>query len=168
MSHFATKDNTTLESEEHLVFLVLPLFHCQPPSSLEYISQTPEARGWRPPKKASWPPLDILLTVRSRPHWRLSKDKNGRQGPHFTPSRVFLPLVRTNNTVTSKPLHPTHLTHYNWWRNLQYIGFWGAPCPKLSLSLAMFAHHRRSLLGKAGSWRLTGLLRILRARLTHA
>ena len=76
--------------------------------------------------------------------------------------------VRTNNTVTSKPLHPTRLTHYNWWRNLQYIGFWGAPCPKLSLSLAMFAHHRRSLLAKAGSWRLTGLLGILRARLTHA
>ena len=82
MSHFATKDNTTLESEEHLVFLVLPLFHCQPLSSLEYISQIPEARGWRTPKRASWPPLDILLTVRSRPHWRLSKDKNGRRRDH--------------------------------------------------------------------------------------
>ena len=101
MSHFATKDNTTLESEKHLVFLVLPLFHSQPPSYLEYISQTPEARGWGPPKKASWPPLDILLSVRSRPHWRLSKDKNGRQGPHFTPYRLFLPV--SEQTTLSPP-----------------------------------------------------------------
>ena len=45
INDISTKDNTTLESEEHLVFLVLPLFHSQPPSYLEYISQIPEARG---------------------------------------------------------------------------------------------------------------------------
>ena len=89
-----------------------------------------------------------------------SKDKKARQGTHFTPSLLFLPLSEQIQLSPPPRLFTRLPLHYTFAQNIRLLG--------MVLSAAGSPYHWQCLpIVSPRSWLLTALLGILRARLTH-